>query len=131
MRKKPRPNCMNCGKEVNRGGCLYCSNKCQLDFQYKLWVEAWLMGALDKTTSGNGVSGHIRRFFMEKTSSKCQKCGWGEINQKSGTIPLEMNHIDGNWLNNHIDNLELICPNCHSLTHNHKALNRGRGRIGR
>ena len=34
-------------------------------------------------------------------------------------IPLELHHIDGNRFNNKIDNLQILCPNCHSLTPNH------------
>jgi DNA-directed RNA polymerase subunit RPC12/RpoP len=36
---------------------------------------------------------------------------------------LEIHHIDGNYLNNTIENLQVLCPNCHSLTLNYKALN--------
>lgn len=43
----------------------------------------------------------------------CNACGIGpEWNEK--TLTLEINHIDGNWLNNLRDNLEFLCPNCHS-----------------
>ena len=34
-------------------------------------------------------------------------------------IPLELHHIDGNRFNNKINNLQILCPNCHSLTPNH------------
>ena len=41
---------------------------------------------------------------------------------------LQVNHIDGNYKNNREENLELLCPNCHSLTPNYRSLNRGKGR---
>ena len=36
--------------------------------------------------------------------------------------------LDGNYLNNSEDNLDLICPNCHSLTPTYKGANLGNGR---
>jgi predicted nucleic-acid-binding Zn-ribbon protein len=44
----------------------------------------------------------------------CEKCGNTEwLNNK---IPLELHHINGNIFDNRIENLELLCPNCHSFT---------------
>ena len=55
---------------------------------------------------------------------KCEKCGWGEMNEYSNTVPLEIHHKDGDCTNNLIENLELLCPNCHSLTENFGSLNK-------
>ena len=53
---------------------------------------------------------------------QCERCGnslWlGE------QIPLELHHKDGNPFNNNLDNLELLCPNCHSFTENYRAKNK-------
>ena len=38
---------------------------------------------------------------------------------------------DGNYRNNEEYNLELLCPNCHSLTQSYKSLNNGNGRDDR
>jgi hypothetical protein len=38
-------------------------------------------------------------------------------------IPLEVHHIDGNHLNNELENLQLLCPNCHALTENWRGKN--------
>ena len=65
---------------------------------------------------------------MKKYDNKCSECGWGEINQHTGTIPLELEHIDGNPYNNSPDNVTLLCPNCHSLTSTYKGANKGHGR---
>jgi 5-methylcytosine-specific restriction endonuclease McrA len=34
-------------------------------------------------------------------------------------ITLELHHVDGNRFNNELSNLQILCPNCHSLTPNH------------
>lgn len=39
-------------------------------------------------------------------------------------IKLEVHHLDGNSLNNRLDNLQLLCPNCHSCTDNWRGRNR-------
>lgn len=55
----------------------------------------------------------------------------GRKKRYSGKIPLEIEHIDGNYLNNSESNLILLCPNCHSLTATYKGANRGNGRKAR
>jgi hypothetical protein len=39
-------------------------------------------------------------------------------------IPLELEHIDGHHYNHNIENLELLCPNCHALTETYCRRNR-------
>ena len=44
---------------------------------------------------------------------KCVKCGIGR--EYNGLpITLEVDHIDENWRNNKKENLQFLCPNCHS-----------------
>lgn len=52
---------------------------------------------------------------------KCECCG-REIWQ-SKPIPLEVHHKDGNKYNNELDNLEILCPNCHYFTDTYKIKN--------
>jgi predicted HNH restriction endonuclease len=61
---------------------------------------------------------------MEKYNGKCQICGWGEINPYTNKTPLQVHHIDGNSENNIENNLQLLCPNCHSLTENFGSRNK-------
>ncbi len=56
------------------------------------------------------------------------RCGWCERNPATGRVPLELEHVDGDWRNARPENLLLLCPNCHALTPTFKALNKGRGR---
>ena len=69
--------------------------------------------------------------MREKFGNKCSRCGWCEVNPITNKVPLEVEHVDGNYLNNSEDNLDLICPNCHSLTPTYRALNMGNGRKDR
>lgn len=43
-------------------------------------------------------------------------------------ITLELHHKDGDKLNNDLENLQLLCPNCHSLTENWRGRNNGNGK---
>ncbi len=70
----------------------------------------------------------MRRWLKETQGERCALCGWAERNPHSGTIPLHMDHIDGDWRNNRPQNLRLLCPNHHALTATFGALNRGSGR---
>lgn len=36
---------------------------------------------------------------------------------------MEVHHKDGDHLNNQLENLELLCPNCHALTENWRGRN--------
>jgi hypothetical protein len=53
----------------------------------------------------------------------CSSCGLS--NWLTSKIPLELDHIDGNKFNNKIENLRLLCPNCHALTDTYCAKNKG------
>ena len=120
-------NCLNCGKEIPSRN-KYCNNKCQAEYQHKQWIQRWKNGEESGLIGQYQISYHIRKYLKDKYNNKCARCGWGEINPYTGSIPLEVEHIDGNYLNNQEDNLILLCPNCHSLTATYKGANKGNGR---
>ena len=56
----------------------------------------------------------------------CERCGLEQWFDEP--IPLEVHHKDGDRLNNELDNLQLLCPNCHSLTDNWRGRNISTGK---
>ncbi len=129
--KKPRKKCLSCGKETPRVGYKYCSNACQIEYQYQSYIKKWKAGEVKGLQSIGIVSAYIKRYLRRKFGNKCCLCGWSKINPKTGQVPLVADHIDGNWRNNIESNLRLICPNCDSLTPTYAGLNKGNGRKDR
>lgn len=123
-------NCLKCGKELSNRQTKYCCAQCQIDYQYEQYIINWKKGKESGLKGEYQLSNHIRRYMMEKNHYKCEKCGWGEKNPYTEKIPLEIHHKDGQYDNNIEDNLEVLCPNCHSLTENYKNANK-KGRQGR
>jgi hypothetical protein len=54
---------------------------------------------------------------------KCACAMCGLAHWLGQAIPLELDHIDGDRENNCIENLRVLCPNCHALTPTYRARN--------
>jgi|AntRauMFilla1563_2_1112583.scaffolds.fasta_scaffold00519_2 hypothetical protein len=122
LRLKSLNECLGCGNLVLNK---FCDNTCQQNYNRKIIFEKIEEG--DTTL----FVGQYRKYLIYKNGKKCMGCGWREVNPHSGKVPIELEHIDGNSSNNSLDNLKLLCPNCHSLTPTYKALNSGNGRYSR
>lgn len=131
VRKIERKNyCIECGKKLEHRQTKFCSTKCERNYLYKDFIKRWKSGEENGMKGEYGTSAHIRRYLFEKNNCKCELCGWGKRNEYTNTVPLEVHHIDGNYQNNKEENLQLLCPNCHSLTDTAKSHNKN-GRRGR
>ena len=56
---------------------------------------------------------------------RCARCGLGDIWQGRALV-LEIDHVNGDWLDNRLENLRILCPNCHTLTDTYCGRNRHR-----
>lgn len=125
IRKNSRviKKCINCSKDISVRGNTFCNKECyktHRDNERLLLIE-----------SGDASSKVCKTYLIEIYGNRCMRCSWNEINPTTGNCPIELEHIDGNSENNNLNNLKLLCPNCHSLTPTYKALNIGNGRFKR
>ncbi|WP_395360815.1 HNH endonuclease [Streptomyces sp. YH02] len=70
----------------------------------------------------------LRRAMLEAgVGERCALCGTEAV-WLGRPLPLEVDHADGDWRNNRIENLRLLCPNCHSTTDTYRGRGKGRAR---
>lgn len=76
---------------------------------------------------GKRCSTHSLKLRLIKAGIKERRCEHCKLDTWLGNpIPIELHHIDGDYYNNLIENIELICPNCHALTDNYRGKNVGK-----
>ena len=72
--------------------------------------------ALEYCYNGNKIKSHHLKLALYRDGykeKKCEKCGIE--NWMDEELPFELDHIDGNKYNNELINLQILCPNCHSI----------------
>lgn len=123
-------HCLNCNEELLKySKKKYCSYNCQTEYEFNEFIKKWKNNENNGLIAFECVSKQIRKYLFQKYNNRCSECGWGKTNQYTNKIPLEIEHIDGNHLNNKEENLTLLCPNCHSMTKTYRGANRGKGRL--
>jgi hypothetical protein len=117
--------CKKCGKPTH-WKYVFCSTECEDSYTN----EEFIRKVCEKINRGDPVAHTtIRNYLMktrERVCAQCQNVAWNGL-----PIPLEVHHKDGRYKNNKEQNLELLCPNCHSQTDNYRMKNKGNGRDNR
>jgi hypothetical protein len=77
------------------------------------------------TVSSNYQSYKLKNRLFSSNLKKplCELCGWAKTSE-DGRIPLELDHINGIHSDNRLENLRILCPNCHSLQPTHRGRNK-------
>lgn len=61
---------------------------------------------------------HLKRRLIGAglKQNRCETCGISEWRGKS--LSMALHHVNGNGVDNRVENLLLLCPNCHAQTPN-------------
>lgn len=87
----------------------------RLEVDTSHWVgNGWNKGKQLKNWSDYTRPAHIKIHLIKERGHKCESCNLSEWLESE--IKLELHHIDGDRTHNEPANLQLLCPNCHSVT---------------
>ena len=117
--------CKNCGKEFilyrSHSG-IYCSGKCQQEFQSKEKYNLILNG--DPSIMRADYSPKVfKKYILAEQDNKCAICGI-EPKWNGKELVFVLDHTDGHAANNKRDNLRCVCPNCDSQLDTFKSKNK-------
>jgi hypothetical protein len=122
--------CEICSAPVAKRNQRFCSHKCQGVFLQRRRIELFRTDQINPvhTLEMGRVPRWIKPWWVQQYGECCALCGWCVRHPRTGKVPLEWDHVDGDCSNNRHSNLRLLCPNCHALTDNHGILNYGNSR---
>jgi 5-methylcytosine-specific restriction endonuclease McrA len=113
-------------------------NECRdrFGFHISAWSDAIARGDIVPRPRGLSLGVYVAREDDCRSALKkrlladglrrnaCERCGISRWRDKPLSIALH--HANGNGKDNRLENLQLLCPNCHSQTENYGGRNRGR-----
>ena len=90
-----------------------------LDLKCEHWSgQGWNKDQQLKDWGEYKGSNYLKKHIISLKGHKCEDCNLSKW--KDGLIPLELHHKDGNRCNNMIENIQILCCNCHAFTSNYR-----------
>lgn len=85
---------------------------------------------IDDLLAGRRNRTHVKLRLIRAglKESRCEECGISKW--RGRPLSMALHHVNGDGHDNRLENLELLCPNCHSQTDNYGGRNRGRSEHG-
>ena len=104
-------------------------NNIELIFDKKLKRGEWKQYSLDEILIKDSTyksSNHLKNRLINEgiKEYKCERCGLTEW--MGEPIVLQLHHINGVHNDNRLENLQILCPNCHCMTENFAGKNTNR-----
>lgn len=97
-------------QDVSKSGLFFCCRE-HKDAAQRLGGIQEIMPAHYGTARPDD-SGHYRRLIFAIKPKECERCGYNSHN-----APIIVHHRDRNRMNDAIENLEVLCCNCHAIEH--------------
>lgn len=117
-------DCLFCDTKLTISQTKFCSGPCEKSYKSYMNYCEFVEGYVDGSDKTGLLRSSVRTLLLENSNYTCE-CGWSTPNPTLGRPILTIDHIDGNWNNNYIWNLRVLCYNCHTLTPTFGTLNRG------
>lgn len=117
--KKVKTNCAWCNKEIirlrskvrSKSKLIFCNRKCKESGQ-KIGLNQ--IKEIQPMFYGTGKQDY-RKIAFRNNEKICSKCGYSDARA------IVIHHKDRNRENNNLENLEVLCANCHLIEHSHKT----------
>lgn len=118
-KRLPERFCKLCKNILDRDQKNYCNIQHYTEYTHKKNVGLIILGKINNPRI-------LRDYLIEKYGRYCFICKRKTWRGKE--VPLDLDHIDGDYTNNFPKNLRLLCLNCHGQTPTYKAGNKGNGK---
>ena len=110
--RKKNTSCQQCGVLLKPGAgssAKFCSKSCSNRSRVGIKYD----GTQPKSKTVNHSRARVA--LIERDGDECKICGLCPV-WMGKPLRLQIDHVDGDRSSNGLDNLRLLCPNCHTQT---------------